>query len=133
MTHTPDSTTSFISPQERTRLVRLCAAITGDREVAEDLAQETLFEAWRHLEGLRDPQKRSQWLTGIARNICRRWRRQRGLDLARYVPLEDPTEQEGVRAEEGFADAFVRDNGDSAAGGEFGLDADSFFEWGGER
>ena len=75
MTHAIESTTSFISPQERTQLVRLCATMTGDSGAAEDLAQETLLEAWRHLEGLRDPQKRTQWLTGIARNVCRCWRR----------------------------------------------------------
>jgi DNA-directed RNA polymerase specialized sigma24 family protein len=33
---------------ERARLVRLCARLTGNIDVAEDLAQETLFEAWRH-------------------------------------------------------------------------------------
>ena len=32
---------------ERRRLVRLCATISGDRDAAEDLAQETLLEAWR--------------------------------------------------------------------------------------
>ena len=30
---------------ERARLVRLCATRSGDREAAEDLAQETLLEA----------------------------------------------------------------------------------------
>ena len=56
--------------------MRLCATITGSGEAAEDLAQETSLEAWRHLEGLRDPEKRAQWLSGNARNICRRWNRQ---------------------------------------------------------
>jgi biotin synthase-related radical SAM superfamily protein len=37
---------------ERARLVRLCAKFTGDGDVAEDLAQETLFEAWRHIHNL---------------------------------------------------------------------------------
>jgi len=57
---------------ERTRLVQFCAHLVRDRESAEDLAQETLFEAWRHEQTLRDPQRRSQWLSGIARNVCRR-------------------------------------------------------------
>src|SRR5579875_2014568 len=38
---------------ERSRLVGLCAAMTGNADVAEDLAQETLLEAWRHIEELR--------------------------------------------------------------------------------
>jgi DNA-directed RNA polymerase specialized sigma24 family protein len=33
---------------ERARLVHLCAYLTGNGEAAEDLAQETLVEAWRH-------------------------------------------------------------------------------------
>ena len=106
MTHAIESTTSFVSPQERTRLVHFCAMMTRESEAAEDLAQETLLEAWRHLEGLRDPEKRSQWLTGIARNVCRRWRRQSSHDLAHHVPLEASLEQDGVIPEEAFADPF---------------------------
>lgn len=62
---------------ERARLVRLCAAISGDREAAEDLAQETLLEAWRHRHKLRDPGGADRWLAAIARNVCRRWTRTR--------------------------------------------------------
>lgn len=67
--------TPFISIEERTQLVRLCATITGTSEIAEDLAQETLLEAWQHEQSLRDSSKRSQWLAGIARNVCLRWQR----------------------------------------------------------
>lgn len=66
---------------ERERLVRLCARLTGNASVAEDLAQETLLEAWRHEHTLRDPGRRAQWLSGIARNVCLRWIRRRGRDL----------------------------------------------------
>jgi DNA-directed RNA polymerase specialized sigma24 family protein len=38
--------------EERTRLVRLCARLTGSSGVAEDLAQETLLEAWRNQQKL---------------------------------------------------------------------------------
>ena len=58
---------------ERPRLVRLCARLTGSGEAAEDLAQETLVEAWRHLHKLDDPAGCSAWLSAIARNVCRRW------------------------------------------------------------
>ena len=79
-----EASSQFISPQERTQLVRLCAALTADREAAEDLAQEALFEAWRSRNTLRDPARRPQWLAGIARNICLRWQRQRGRDAAHH-------------------------------------------------
>src|SRR5262245_59821685 len=63
---------------ERDRLVRLCARLTGDAGAAEDLAQETLLEAWRSLGKLRTPDELAPWLGGIARNICLRWARSRG-------------------------------------------------------
>jgi len=79
-------------PQERTRLVRLCTLLTGDSAAAEDLAQETLVEAWRHMDRLRDPEGRAPWLAAIARNVCLRWGRRRGREAAHHVrrtPDED--------------------------------------------
>ncbi len=60
---------------ERDRVVRLCARLCGFPDVAEDLAQETLLEAWRSRDRLRNPEMRAQWVSGIARNVCRRWHR----------------------------------------------------------
>lgn len=68
--------------RERDRLIRLCARLTGNIDAAEDLAQEVLLEAWRHEHALRDPRKRAQWLSGIARNVCLRWGQRRGRELA---------------------------------------------------
>lgn len=79
---------------ERARLVRLCARLTGDSQIAEDLAQETLIEAWRHIAQLREPENISAWLSGIARNICLRWARTRGRERTRFVEQgldADPT------------------------------------------
>jgi RNA polymerase sigma-70 factor (ECF subfamily) len=73
---------------ERRRLVRLCAAITGDAAAAEDLAQETLLEAWRNAHKLHDTAGADRWLSAIARNVCRRWARRRGRDLA-IAPLTE--------------------------------------------
>jgi RNA polymerase sigma-70 factor (ECF subfamily) len=67
---------------ERARLVRLCARLTGNWDAAEDLAQETLVEAWRALDKLRDPGGLAPWLTAIARHVCLRWRRERGREYA---------------------------------------------------
>ena len=58
---------------EWARLVRLCARLAGDASVAEDLAQETLVEAWRQRHKLRQPEGRARWLSAIARHVCRRW------------------------------------------------------------
>ncbi len=70
-------------PSEWPRLVRLCAHFTGDRDAAEDLAQETLIEAWRHQDRVYDWQGYSSWLSAIARNVSLRWIRQRGREAAR--------------------------------------------------
>jgi RNA polymerase sigma-70 factor (ECF subfamily) len=66
------------SPARRARLVRTCAAIVGDHAAAEDLAQETLLQAWRIRERLVDPAGADAWLDAVARNVCRRWLRARG-------------------------------------------------------
>jgi RNA polymerase sigma-70 factor (ECF subfamily) len=64
--------------RERPRLVALCARLTGDPFAAEDLAQETLLEAWRHVCSLRESTHLHAWLSGIARNVCLRWQRAQG-------------------------------------------------------
>src|SRR5260221_8390393 len=77
----------FVSPEEREHLVRLCTAITHDRDAAEDLAQETLLEAWRqqHASPLRDQTQRLPWLSGVARNMCLRWLRKQQRDVAHLI------------------------------------------------
>lgn len=71
--------------RERERLTALCTRLTGNPDAAEDLVQETLLEAWRHEEALRDPDRRIEWLCGIARNVCLRWRRKRARELAHII------------------------------------------------
>jgi len=84
-------------PSERARLVRLCAQLTWDREAAEDLAQETLVEAWRHADRLRSQEAWQQWLSGIARNVCLRWQRRAAREMARLAPTQGGA---GARPEE---------------------------------
>jgi RNA polymerase sigma factor (sigma-70 family) len=79
-------------PAERKRLVRLCARITGDPHAAEDLAQVALVEAWRNRHALRDPESWQPFLTGIARNACRRWHTRRSRERRRIAPLTEPDE-----------------------------------------
>ena len=74
---------------ERTRLVCLCARISGDGHAAEDLAQETLVEAWRSLAKLREPDALAPWLNAIAHNVCLRWIRGRGRAARHSAYVED--------------------------------------------
>src|SRR5579872_2740408 len=83
---------------ERPRLVALCASLTGDPTAAEDLAQETLIEAWRHRDRLRDSARERQWLAGIARNVSLRWLRARSRESARTLALPVSTEGDEASA-----------------------------------
>jgi RNA polymerase sigma-70 factor (ECF subfamily) len=85
----PASTTALDDAllAERARLVRLCVRLTGDWDAAEDLTQETLVEALRTLAKLHDPAGLAPWLSAIARNVCKRWQRQRCRDLAHLALL----------------------------------------------
>jgi RNA polymerase sigma factor (sigma-70 family) len=76
---------------ERSRIVGLCATWVGNVDIAEDLAQETMLEAWRSLERLQDHALFTHWLSGIARNVCLRWLRKQGRPLA--APQQLPEEQ----------------------------------------
>jgi RNA polymerase sigma-70 factor (ECF subfamily) len=63
--------------------IRLC----GQREDAEDTAQEVLFHALPHLAKLRDPRSLSAWLYTAARNRC--WQGRRRATYRNAVALED--------------------------------------------
>src|SRR4051812_12452812 len=87
------SSVDLWSPARRTRLVRLCSLVSGDPSAADDLAQETLLEAWRHQHRLTDPSGADAWLNAIARNVCRRWLRARG---GSALPTADDNVLEGA-------------------------------------
>lgn len=91
MTQTPATTTTSWFPDERTRqrLVAVCTSITGDPQAAEDLAQETLIEAWRNLHKLSDIDGADRWLNAIARHVCRRGARRAARDSVRRAPLDE--------------------------------------------
>src|SRR5437588_5008337 len=68
----------------------------GDRETAEELAQETFVRAYRSLKSLREEAKLSTWLFGIAKNVAReslradmRKRQQVDLDDEQVLDLSD--------------------------------------------
>lgn len=54
---------------------RLALRILGDAELAHDLAQESLLQAYLSLEGLRLERSFKSWLYGITLNVCRTYLR----------------------------------------------------------
>mgnify|MGYP003693563631 CR=1 FL=1 len=60
----------------------------SDRELAEELTQETFVRAYRSLKTLRSETKLSTWLFGIAKNVARESLRAR-IRQNQHVDLDD--------------------------------------------
>jgi RNA polymerase sigma factor (sigma-70 family) len=65
-------------PALRNRLVARARRLGVDPVAAEDLAQDTLQEAWRLRERIYDPAGVDRWLDAIFTNVYRRWARSVG-------------------------------------------------------
>jgi RNA polymerase sigma-70 factor (ECF subfamily) len=63
----------------------VCHDTTRDLHEAQDLCQEVFLRAYSGLVELRESERFSAWLVGIARMVCREWRRKaaRARDLRR--------------------------------------------------
>ncbi|HYJ47471.1 MAG TPA: sigma-70 family RNA polymerase sigma factor [Pyrinomonadaceae bacterium] len=62
--------------------------MVGERELSEELMQETFVRAYRNLSSLRDDARLSTWLFGIAKNVARESLRSRR-QSSRKVELDD--------------------------------------------
>ena len=62
--------------------------MVGQRELAEELAQETFVRAYRNLDAIREETKLSTWLFGIAKNVARESLRSRRRDDSR-IGIDD--------------------------------------------
>ena len=75
----------------RRRLGRIARARGMEPQVVDDVIQETLLEAWSHLDRLRAPAGFHSWVDEICRNVCRRVSRQRQQDARRYASAQHVT------------------------------------------
>jgi RNA polymerase sigma-70 factor, ECF subfamily len=62
-------------------------SVIGDRDVAEELTQETFVRAFQNLSDFRDEAKFTTWLFGIGRNVAREWIR--STDRSRRVSIDE--------------------------------------------
>ena len=76
--------------EARPRLLRLAALRGVAPAFLEDVAQESLLEAWRSLPRLQAPEMFDAWLDGICRNVCQRWLQRHTRLAARHVSLSTP-------------------------------------------
>ncbi|MEW6356259.1 MAG: RNA polymerase sigma factor [Planctomycetota bacterium] len=73
------------------RIVSFALRMTGDRDLAESLAQETFLRALKNASGYAYPRPFSPWLFAIARNACLdELRRKKPVLLDTPSPIEDP-------------------------------------------
>ena len=70
----------------------------GDRDLAEELTQETFVRAYRSLKSLREETKLSTWLFGIAKNVARESLRAK-IRKKQELDLDDKESPERVAAE----------------------------------
>jgi RNA polymerase sigma-70 factor (ECF subfamily) len=106
----------------RARLVRaVCYDATKDLHVAADLTQEVFLRAYQKLGQLRDPQRFSAWLVGIARQVGREWCRQKLRDerkvagfaerQARLGRVAEPPDERLVELRDAIAAVTDRERG----------------------
>jgi len=87
----------------RPRILRFLIGMVGDRETAEDLAQECFLRAHQASSGFRGDAAFSTWLMRIAINLANDYQRNRRLQFWRA--LVRPKQQEGLaELVESFAD-----------------------------
>jgi RNA polymerase sigma-70 factor (ECF subfamily) len=76
----------------RRRLVGIARARGMEQQVIDDVIQETLLEAWSHLDRLHSPAGFHPWIDEICRNICRRVNRTRQQDALHYAQAQHGTD-----------------------------------------
>lgn len=54
---------------------RIAMQLVADHDVAWELTQDTVLQAWLSLDRLRQPEQFASWLRGIVRNLCRSYLR----------------------------------------------------------
>src|SRR3982074_2352418 len=80
--------------------------LVSNRELAEELTQETFVRAYRNLPTMREETKLSTWLFGIAKNVARESLRSRVRDR-HHLDLEDKSVLELSGSEVAPVDQFL--------------------------
>jgi RNA polymerase sigma-70 factor (ECF subfamily) len=81
--------------------------LVQSRELAEELTQETFVRAYRNLKTLKDEQRLSTWLFGIARNVARESARQ--LSKERLKVALDEAESQRLEARQALPEGAMLD------------------------
>jgi RNA polymerase sigma-70 factor, ECF subfamily len=80
------------------RIFNLHWGMTGDRDLAEDLTQETFIAVWRGMGGFRGQAKLATWIMQIARNLAIDHRRKKMLQTVPWEEAQTEAMQDSVFA-----------------------------------
>lgn len=94
----------------RPRLLRIAELNGIPRDAADDIAQDTLVVAWRHLDNLHTPERFSAWLDGICRNVCKRYARAQSAPSSHALSLSEISHDD-IHGPEGAASFAIADPG----------------------
>ena len=84
----PDAFERFVE-HFRTKIFNCSWLMCGDRDDAEEVAQETLLKVFENLRQLRQPERVKPWVFRIARNACLMKRRKSVYAPAHELSLEE--------------------------------------------
>ena len=73
----------------RAKIFHYSWLMCGQREDAEDVAQDTLLKVFENFDQLREPERVRPWIFRIARNACLMKRRKSVFAPAQELPLDD--------------------------------------------
>ncbi len=90
-------------------LHRFASRLSGRMETAEDLLQETFYEAWRSLKSLRKPERARSWLFQILRHRWGHWQRDQSRRIAPTASLNQAVTDPGLAREDETEALSLRD------------------------
>jgi RNA polymerase sigma-70 factor (ECF subfamily) len=93
----PAAWSHFLDTQEK-RLFNICLRMTGSRDDAAELTQDTLLKAMQHLEEFRGESKLSTWITRVAMNQALSFLRKRKLRHTASLDATGPADIDGRSA-----------------------------------
>ena len=77
----------------RSRIFQYSFLMCGQREDAEEVAQETLLKVFEKIDQLREPERVKPWVFQIAKNACRMMRRKSIFAPHEEISLDEPGPQ----------------------------------------
>ena len=77
----------------RSRIFQYSFLMCGQREDAEEVAQETLLKVFENIDQLREPERVKAWVFQIAKNACLMMRRKSIFAPREEISLDEPGAQ----------------------------------------